>query len=91
MRPKVIAGNWKMHHGPAATRKFFSDFSPRLSGAEPMILIFPPVISLVTAAESRGGVRRSASESRISTGSPRERSRESTRREWRWRPVPASL
>ena len=55
MRTKVIAGNWKMHHGPAATRKFFSDFSPRLSSAEPMILIFPPAISLLAAAESRGG------------------------------------
>ena len=55
MRPKVIAGNWKMHHGPTETRKFFREFSPRLSGAEPTILIFPPAISLVTAADSRGG------------------------------------
>jgi len=55
VRPKVIAGNWKMHHGPAATRKFFDEFSPRLSGAEPTILIFPPAISLLAAAESRGG------------------------------------
>ena len=55
MRPKVIAGNWKMHHGPAATRKFFSEFSPRLSDPEPTILIFPPAISLLAAAESRGG------------------------------------
>ena len=55
MRPKVIASNWKMHHGPSATRKFFSEFSPRLSSAEPTILIFPPAISLLAAAESRGG------------------------------------
>ena len=55
MLRKVIAGNWKMHHGPAATRKFFSEFSPRLSDAEPTILIFPPAISLLAAAESRGG------------------------------------
>ena len=54
MRPKVIAGNWKMHHGPSATRKFFSEFSPRFDGAEPTILIFPPAISLLAAAESRG-------------------------------------
>jgi len=51
----VIAGNWKMHHGPAATRRFFSEFSPRLSDPEPTILIFPPAISLPAAAESRGG------------------------------------
>ena len=55
MRPKVIAGNWKMHHGPAATRKFFGEFSPQLPDAEPTILIFPPAISLLAAAESRGG------------------------------------
>ncbi len=55
MRPKVIAGNWKMHHGPATARKFFAEFSPRLSGGEPTILIFPPAISLLAAAESRGG------------------------------------
>jgi len=51
----VIAGNWKMHHGPAATRRFFSEFSPRLSDPEPTILIFPSAISLPAAAESRGG------------------------------------
>ena len=55
MRPKVIAGNWKMHHGPTATRKFFSDFSPRFPGVEPTIIVFPPTISLVAAADSRGG------------------------------------
>ena len=55
MRPKVIAGNWKMHHGPAATQKFFSEFSPQLQDAEPTILIFPPAISLLAAAESMGG------------------------------------
>jgi len=51
----VIAGNWKMHHGPAATRRFFGEFSPRLSDPEATILIFPPAISLPAAAESRGG------------------------------------
>jgi len=55
VRPKVIAGNWKMHHGPTATRRFFSEFAPRLSDAEPTILIFPPAISLLAAAEARGG------------------------------------
>ena len=55
MRPRVIAGNWKMHHGPAATRKFFGEFSPELRDAGPTILIFPPAISLLAAAASRGG------------------------------------
>ncbi len=55
MRPKVIAGNWKMHHGQAATRQFFGEFSPRRPDAGPTIWIFPPAISLPAAAESRGG------------------------------------
>jgi triosephosphate isomerase len=55
VRPKVTAGNWKMHHGPAATRKFFREFSPQLRDAESTILIFPPAISLLAAAEARGG------------------------------------
>ena len=44
-----------MHHGPSATRKFFEEFSPQLSDPEPKIVIFPPAISLLAAAESRGG------------------------------------
>jgi triosephosphate isomerase len=51
----VIAGNWKMHHGPAATRKFFGEFAPEIGDVEPTILIFPPAISLLAAAGSRGG------------------------------------
>lgn len=55
MRQRVIAGNWKMHHGPSATRRFFQEFSPRLSDPEPLILIFPPAISLLAAVEARRG------------------------------------
>ncbi len=54
MKPRVIAGNWKMHHDPAATRKFFGEFSPQLADPAPTILIFPPALSLLAAAESRG-------------------------------------
>jgi triosephosphate isomerase len=55
VRRKVIAANWKMHHGPAATRRFFDEFSPRFPGPEPTIVIFPPAISLLAAVDSRGG------------------------------------
>ena len=55
MRPTVIAGNWKMHHGPSATREFFYQFSPELSDPEPTILIFPPATSLLAAVEARKG------------------------------------
>ena len=45
----IIAGNWKMHHGPDATRGFFDAFSPPDPGPEE-ILIFPPAVSLAAAA-----------------------------------------
>ena len=32
----VIAGNWKMHMGPAETRAFFSDFTLDGVGARPI-------------------------------------------------------
>ena len=55
MRPTVIAGNWKMHHVPSATREFFHDFSPELTDPQPTILVFPPAISLTAAVEARKG------------------------------------
>ena len=55
MTRMVIAGNWKMHHGPSAARQFFEAFSPNLAKGEPRIVIFPPAISLSTAAEALRG------------------------------------
>ncbi len=56
----VIAGNWKMHHGPAAARRFLQNF-PRERSTEPPreIIIFPPAVSLpaaVAAAGSTSGI-----------------------------------
>jgi triosephosphate isomerase (TIM) len=42
----VIAGNWKMHHGPSATRAFFADLDLGAVGEEHEIVVFPPVIAL---------------------------------------------
>lgn len=53
--PKIVAGNWKMHHGPSRTREFFREFDP-VTGGEgngPEILVFPPSISLAAAVESQ--------------------------------------
>ncbi|MGD2070867.1 MAG: triose-phosphate isomerase [Gemmatimonadota bacterium] len=51
-RPTVIAGNWKMHHGPRETREFFAEFRPEVGeGGGPEILVFPPSISVVAALE----------------------------------------
>lgn len=45
----VIAGNWKMHHGPKATRAFFAGLSlPPGAGAHE-VLVFPPALSLAAA------------------------------------------
>lgn len=44
---KIVAGNWKMHHGPAQARDFFRSFVPDLpEEGGPRVLVFPPVIAL---------------------------------------------
>jgi len=48
----VIAGNWKMYHGPAAARGFFEDLSLDGVPAEHELILFPPAISLAAARES---------------------------------------
>jgi triosephosphate isomerase len=48
----VIAGNWKMHMGPAETADFFRRFKPDVDEPFPEILIFPPTLSLRVALAS---------------------------------------
>ena len=50
----VVAGNWKMHLGPEATRRFFRDFAPRVEGRGPTVLFFPPALSVPAAVGSPG-------------------------------------
>ena len=50
----VIAGNWKMNHGPRATMDFFERLElPDNAGAHE-VLIFPPALSLAAAREAKG-------------------------------------
>lgn len=49
----VIAGNWKMHHGPAATRAFFEALSLDAVPEAHEILIFPPAVSLAAAVAAK--------------------------------------
>ena len=49
---KVVAGNWKMHHGPAETRRFFSSFRPDVAPGSVQVAFFPPDMSLKAARES---------------------------------------
>lgn len=49
---KVVAGNWKMHHGPGETRQFFSTFRPDIAPGSARVAFFPPDVSLKAAQES---------------------------------------
>lgn len=49
---KVVAGNWKMHHGPAATGRFFSRFRPEEVEGSVRLVFFPPDLSLAAAIRS---------------------------------------
>jgi len=49
----VIAGNWKMHLGPAKTRAFFAALTLDDVAKEHEILIFPPAPSLEAAFAAR--------------------------------------
>ena len=49
----VIAGNWKMHHGPTGTRDFFDALVLDEVSEDHEILIFPPAVSLAAAAAAR--------------------------------------
>lgn len=51
---RIVAGNWKMNHGVAATRSFLREFRPADRGGEVQVLLFPPTTSLAAAAEALG-------------------------------------
>lgn len=55
-RRPVLAGNWKMNHGPSETARFFADFLalyPPLD--DRTVLFFPPAISFAAAREALQG------------------------------------
>ena len=56
----IVAGNWKMHHGPESARSFLRKYRPPTGmEEEPRVLIFPPALSIPAAREaltSNGGV-----------------------------------
>lgn len=53
----VIAGNWKMNMGPSEARAFFEVLDLDGVAGEDTVVIFPPAVSLTTAADviGRGG------------------------------------
>lgn len=48
----VIAGNWKMHHGPADAAAFLTEFDATSVSAAHELIVFPPSISLYAVASS---------------------------------------
>lgn len=48
---RVVAGNWKMNHGPAETRAFLDAFTLPSGSGLPRVLIFPPALSVAAAVE----------------------------------------
>ena len=50
----IVAGNWKMNHGPRETRRFFERFSPVMDPERVQLLLFPPAISLADARAALG-------------------------------------
>ncbi len=61
IRPPVIAGNWKMYKGPAATKAFFEAFlAAYASRDDRSVIFFPPALSFaaaVTAVRTRADVQ----------------------------------
>jgi triosephosphate isomerase len=49
----IVAGNWKMFRGPAATRAFFEQLRVDEVPARHELLVFPPAISLPAAGAAR--------------------------------------
>lgn len=51
VRRPIIAGNWKLNHGPEETRAFFKKLEGAAPSTPPELLIFPPALSLTTALD----------------------------------------
>jgi triosephosphate isomerase (TIM) len=51
-RRKVVAGNWKMNHGPAETRAFLEQLTLPAGHEGPRVLCFPPALSFAVAVAS---------------------------------------
>ena len=55
LKRPVLAGNWKMHHGPSATAVFFREFLARSpERTDRSIVFFPPALSLAAARAAVG-------------------------------------
>jgi triosephosphate isomerase len=49
----VVAANWKMHKGPDDARAFLTALRPSTGPRRPLVLVFPPAVSLAAALAAR--------------------------------------
>lgn len=55
-RRPILAGNWKMNHGPSEAARFFADFLPLREPADDRsVVFFPPALSFAAAREALQG------------------------------------
>lgn len=54
MRKNIIAGNWKMYKTAEETKEYFDALLSKM-GSEDLVIIFPPMLSLKTAADAVKG------------------------------------
>jgi triosephosphate isomerase len=55
-RRPVLAGNWKMNHGPSEAARFFADFlAMHAPGDDRTVAFFPPALSFAAAREAIRG------------------------------------
>ena len=52
---RVVAGNWKMNHGPVAAARYFSSFSPAVDRGAVRIVFFTPDLALAAAIGAARG------------------------------------
>ena len=56
LRKPLFGGNWKMHHGPGATRDFVREFVSRYPARDDRtVAFFPPAISLAEFSAAASG------------------------------------
>lgn len=56
LRKPILAGNWKLHHGPTEAERFFGEFLSALPTRDDRsVVIFPPAVSLAAARSAVQG------------------------------------
>lgn len=52
MRRPVIAGNWKMYHGPKEAARLVEELKPLVRDVRPEVVVCPPFVDLLTVVQA---------------------------------------